>query len=305
MSGNIITVANMKGGVGKTTTVVALSHALAADNLGTKVLVIDGDAQASASFSLAGDNLHTSLIDKRKTIDAYLEDLFSVKSEIKPSLERYICKSAVTVTHRSAPLNISIIASSPLLRNIERRLIHAFTQGGYDMAKTEATICRLLTQELATLRSQFDYIVIDSAPGISLLTEASIRLADLVVVPTIPDYLSVLGLNGFTHNVWRQLDDGHSALPRPPLLPHVLISRRQKNAVHNKYVEMLQDRGRDQHNDVRVFQTIINEMVGAPRAIEKAANAFPTYLELWSSFPLDEFVEEIRDALLPLRQAAE
>jgi chromosome partitioning protein len=81
VAARVNTVVKMKGGVGKTTIVIALAETLAAtDN--ASVLVIDLDAQASASYSIAGDQILTDLIQSGRTIDAYFEASLIYKQPI-------------------------------------------------------------------------------------------------------------------------------------------------------------------------------------------------------------------------------
>ena len=74
MAGKLIAIANMKGGVGKTTTVVSLAEALAADDPSASILVVDLDPHASASVCLAGENLLAEMITDDHTVEAFLED---------------------------------------------------------------------------------------------------------------------------------------------------------------------------------------------------------------------------------------
>ena len=76
MPAKVVAISNMKGGVGKTTVAVALAHEFAkgVDGAQARVLLVDLDAQANASFWVLGDEKLTNLIQQGKTIDAYLED---------------------------------------------------------------------------------------------------------------------------------------------------------------------------------------------------------------------------------------
>ncbi len=298
MSGRVIAVANMKGGVGKTATVVALSQALAAENPRNRILAVDTDAQASASFCLAGDELHTRLINRGLTIDAFLQEFLLDRRE-RP-LADFIRPNVSTVSHANAQLDISLLASSPRLRIVERNLIHALTRAGRDMAHIEREMCALMARELGELRERYDFILLDCAPGISLLTEAAIRVADLVIVPTIPDYLSVLGLNAFNRNVWKETVNGGQIRPRPPRLPHVLVTRRRANVgSHDLAVELLFNWAKARPPEFHVFATVIPETTQVPIALERTATHYPTFLGLWDRLvpKLQSLVREIMTAL--------
>lgn len=296
--GHVIAVANMKGGVGKTATVIMLSHALAADDSRKNVLIMDVDAQASASFCTAGDALHTQLIESGLTTDAFLDDFLAKK--LDRTLASYVRPAVSNVMHNGNALDISLIASSPALRGIERGLIHALTRSGYDMARIEGEMCSIMAAHLAELRRRYAYVLVDCAPGISLMTEAAIRVADLVVVPTIPDYLSVLGLNAFRRNVWNDLVNADGNLPKPSRPAHVLITRRKSNVnAHQQTVASLTAQAQAMKPDFKLFRAMIPEAALVPMALERTATDYPLFLSLWGNLvpELQSLVNEVKSAL--------
>jgi chromosome partitioning protein len=121
MAGKLIAVANMKGGVGKTTTVVSLAEALAADNPSASILVVDLDPQASASVCLAGDDLLSEMITKNRTLEDFLELRLLARVPARDApLAPKIREAVSRTTHRGNPLKISLLPCGPDLRVVER-----------------------------------------------------------------------------------------------------------------------------------------------------------------------------------------
>lgn len=302
----VIAVANMKGGVGKTATVVSLAETLAAKSIdlavkgqgrAKSVLVIDLDAQASASFALAGDDRLLGLIRQGHTLDGFLDRFLVVRQEV--DLASLVTRDISDVSHRNEPLKIGLLASSPRLRIVERHLIHSLTKGGYSLERVEHDFFKLLSGQFLAVERDYDYVIFDCPPGISVLTEIALRLAELTVVPTIPDFLSLLGLDAFTQNVWARLSKSTLGLPAPRRKPEVLVTLRRPIPAHDRKVEDLRRRARDGRAEFAVFRTEIPDAEGVPEALERVTT-FPNYAQKWSSdlrAHLSDLVDEI-DAVL-------
>jgi chromosome partitioning protein len=246
VTGKVIAVANMKGGVEKTATVVALAEALASGGESVSVLVIDADAQANASICIAGDDILFELISNGKTIDAF------------------------ELTERKFVLDAII-----------------------------GHILRLMKSELARSAKKYDYILVDCAPGISALSEASIRLADLVIVPTIPDFLSTYGLSSFCKNLWNGRRAGRSSLTPPKNPPHVLITRKRSVREHERTTDKLRNEHRAAQPSFKVFDTVIPEAISIAEALSKTGKC-PSFTAKWGTNVapvLNQLVHETKEVL--------
>lgn len=307
----LIAVANMKGGVGKTATVVGLAETLAAYSIelarkvGARprsVLVVDLDAQASASFALAGDEQLLNIIRNGHTIDGFLDRYLIKRQDVE--LSSLVWRQISDVSHQGTKLQIALLASSPRLRTAERALIHALTKGGYSLERVENDFSLILSDQLRPLCDEFDYIIFDCPPGISMMTEIALRLADLTIVPTVPDFLSMLGLDAFAQTVWSRIgEQGAGTYPAPPPIrrqPHVLFTQRRPGSAHTRMVAELRRRVAHGRAEYGVFRTEIPDADGVPEALERVTT-YPNYAQKWNAplrSRLSSLVDEVHDMLL-------
>lgn len=164
--GKIIAIANQKGGVGKTTTSVNLAASLGV--LEKKVLLIDADPQANASSGLGID------------VDAVELGTYQV-------LEHTIsAKEAIIST--SSP-NVDIIPAHIDLVAIEIELV--------DKQNREY----MLQKSVAEIKDDYDYILIDCAPSLGLITLNSLVAADSVIIPIQCEYFALEGLGKLLNTI--------------------------------------------------------------------------------------------------------
>jgi chromosome partitioning protein len=173
---------NTKGGVGKSTLVLAIAETLSAYH-GKNVLVIDSDAQATVSSMLMTiANLH-KLQQSGLTLVDYL--VARVLQNGASEWPRFVVRNVSDVDDAR---QVFLIPSDMQLTLFEREVSKESLHG-----RLRAVIAALLNEA----RSVFDVVLIDCPPGLSVLTECWLREADFHISPTKADYVSVCGLEVF------------------------------------------------------------------------------------------------------------
>lgn len=288
MAAHLLAIANMKGGVGKTTTVVTLAETLAAG--GKRILVIDLDAQTNATLSLVGDTKASEIINAYKTMTEYVDSRLILQESVV--LGDFIAKDVSQTTYEDARLEIDLIGAAPGLRMAERELIYELTERKFNMRAIEAQVNKELSKDIAAFRLLYDYVIFDCPPGISALTEVAIRASDLVVVPTVPDYVSFAGLEVFLRSFW---NDKRTALPTPPRLPHVLFTRVAQSRHQKDMLKLISDRGSGEDKPFEILQTRITLLNSIAEGLGKGGEPV-TLQSRWGDDAVslfDELADEI------------
>lgn len=212
--GKIIAIANQKGGVGKTTTTVNLAAALGV--LEKKILLIDADPQANASSGLGID----------------IEEITAGTYQI---LEHTVsAKDAIQAT--TSP-NVDIIPAHIDLVAIEIELV--------DKQEREY----MLRKSLEEVKDIYDYILIDCAPSLGLITLNALTASDSVIIPIQCEYFALEGLGKLLNTVKSVQKIHNSDLDIEGLLLTMFDSRLR---LSNQVVEEVR-----KHFNEMVFNTII------------------------------------------------
>lgn len=212
----IIGVANQKGGVGKTTTAVNLAAALGV--LEKRILLIDADPQANATSGLGVEEVQYSTYH-----------LLEHSSDVEKCIQR------------TATPNLDIIPSHIDLVAAEIELV--------DRENREY----MLREALEPIKNNYDFIIIDCAPSLGLITINALTAADSVIIPIQCEYFALEGLGKLLNTIKNVQKIHNKNLDIEGLLLTMFDSRLR---LSNQVVEEV-----NMHFPEMVFETVINRNV--------------------------------------------
>lgn len=225
----IITIANRKGGVGKTTTTLNLAYSL--KELGKKVLVIDLDPQANLTRCFEIENA-----DNIKTIGHLL---MAELEEENYSVEEYILSYD----------EIDLIPSSIFLSAVETQM------------RAETGSERILSEIIKQVRKLYDYILIDTSPSLNILTINALCGSDSVLIVADTQIFAVVGISELLKTIQKIKKRVNPKLEVKGILLTICENRTNLSKMLTEQVEEMYQK------KIKVFQTKIPKTVKVGEAI--------------------------------------
>lgn len=237
----VVSVINLKGGVGKTTTTVALAEMLSEAH-NKKVLVIDLDPQTNATTMLIGEDKWRELNDAEHTLARLFKDA------LDPNSKRFDLTATLQkrVSNVRDVRGVDLLPSSLDLIDVQDRI--ASMPSGQFYAENPIDILRKAVKPIV---DEYDIVLIDCPPNLGIITLNGLRISAGYVIPTIPDVLSTYGIP----QIVRRVRDFSNAIAETIEPFGIIVTKyRAQATVHANGIRQL-----GAGKDAPIFETIVPE----------------------------------------------
>ena len=241
----IISICTAKGGVGKTTTTVALAEFLASK--GNKVLVIDADYQTNCTVALIGNQNWDTLNQQNKTMVALLEDAINegMDGYVRQfDKNTHIFRNASNIAQTFTNGRIDVIASSPKLIFAKKNLYRA----GKNSTFGAVNKLNFLGWALRDILYEYDFVLIDTHPDLDDMLFAVLYISDYYLMPVIPDAVSTYGIMTMNTEIGKFSQECRREIKQLG----VLTSMYREIQAHRKYKQIIENQ-----TNVNLFDAII------------------------------------------------
>lgn len=193
MEAKIVSIINLKGGVGKSTLAMVFGEFLVF-RYGKRVLLIDMDAQGNLSYCMVPSHEIQTQERNGRTIYHLIRAAMDGRTV---GIDHFVTHPPLIVSNvaRSAAMNypgvIDMIVSVPTVAELEEYLLDLWEK----KQPMPSGLRMSLAQALEPARKSYDYILIDCPPGLSLFSSAALMASDYYISPIIPEPLSLTGVD--------------------------------------------------------------------------------------------------------------
>lgn len=263
--GYIIATANMKGGVGKTTLTVNLATSLAKDH-DKRVLVVDLDTQINATLSLMSPADFAKRRREKRTLRYLIDRVVNSAGHSTITIQRVIQSCVCNIKQLDLlPGDIDLYDEFIVSEMLHNQAINS-NQHNFETVwnRFEGILVR---QVLHSILQDYDFIILDCAPGYNLLTRSALVASDFYLLPTKSESLSVVGIQLLERRI-AKLKESHEANGLLDIQMLGIIFNMSVNAITGRYYRKVMQRVNEDFGVDKVFKTQIPTDVNVSKAVD-------------------------------------
>jgi chromosome partitioning protein len=264
--GYVIATANMKGGVGKTTLSVNVATCLAKEH-GKRVLVLDLDTQISATLSLMSPVDFARRRKQRKTFRYLIDQIINPEPQPKHTITEIIQSQVCNLQGLDLlPGDIDLYDEFVVSEMLHQQ---AVTLGEKKFETIWNRFERvLLAKIIEPIRQEYDFIILDCAPGYNLLTRSALATSNFYILPAKPEPLSVVGIQLLERRI-AQLKDSHEQEAKINIqMLGIVFTMSNANLLTGRYYKQVMQRVHQDFGQEKICQTQIPVDVNVAKAVD-------------------------------------